>query len=116
MTKKMLLLATLVLLVGMVVLYAQTRPGPFVGVITDTMCGVDHAMMGDPDIDPAQCTIDCVKSNPKKYRYALAVGNDIYILSDQRTPEQFAGRKVRVTGTLYEKTKVIDVKKIEAAK
>jgi hypothetical protein len=36
------------------------------------------------------------------------------VLSDQKTPEQFAGKKVTVTGTLYEKTKILQVDSIAA--
>jgi hypothetical protein len=53
--------------------------------------------------------------DPKKWKYALLVGKDIYVLSDQQTPEKFAAQKVTVTGTLFEKTKVLKVDKIEAA-
>ncbi len=94
-------------------LMAQTTNGPFLGVITDTMCGGKHTMGVKPD---SKCVIDCVKSNPDKYKYALWDGKKLYVLSDQQTPERFAAQKVKVTGTLYEKTGVIDVKKIEAAK
>jgi hypothetical protein len=38
------------------------------------------------------------------------------MLSDQRTPEKFAGQKVRVVGTLDAKTKAIQVDSISAAK
>jgi hypothetical protein len=37
-------------------------------------------------------------------------------LSDQRTPEKFAAKKVIVTGTLDAKTKTIQVESITAAK
>ena len=50
-----------------------------------------------------------------KTKYALLVGKDVYVLSDQQSPEKFAAQKVTVTGTLFEKTKVIKVDKIEAA-
>jgi hypothetical protein len=40
----------------------------------------------------------------------------MYLLSDQQTPEKFAAKKVRVTGTLYEKTGVLKADRIEAAK
>jgi hypothetical protein len=43
-------------------------------------------------------------------------GKDIYMLSDQQTPEKFAGQKVRVTGTLDTKTKKIQVESMTAAK
>jgi hypothetical protein len=37
-------------------------------------------------------------------------------LSDQKTPEKFAAKKVTVTGTLDAKTKTIQVDSIAAAK
>ena len=39
-----------------------------------------------------------------------------YKLSDQQTPEKFAAQKVKVTGTLFEKTGVLKVDKIEAVR
>jgi hypothetical protein len=85
----------------------------FTGVITDTMCGRDHKHMG---IAPSEkCVRECVKSG-KQYKYALHDGKKLYVLSDQQTPEKFAAKKVTVTGTLYEKTGIIKVDKIEAAK
>ena len=99
------------LLFGATLLAAADKPQTFTGVITETMCGAKHTMGITPD---AKCVRECVKSDPKKYKYALLVGNDIYTLSDQQTPEKFAAQKVSVTGTLYEKTKVLKVDKIEA--
>lgn len=86
----------------------------FTGVITDTMCGADHKpmKMGADD----KCTKECVRtSSDKKIKYALYDGKNVYVLSDQQTPESFAGQHVRVTGKLFEKTKIIQVDKIEAA-
>jgi hypothetical protein len=81
------------------------------GVITDTMCGKDHAMMKvSPD---SKCVVECVKGD-KNTKYALFDGKNVYVLSDQKTPEQFAGKKVTVTGTLYEKTKILQVDSIAA--
>lgn len=81
----------------------------FKGVITDSMCGRDHAMMKiKPD---SKCVVECVKLGSK---YALFDGTTTYVLSDQKTPEQFAGKKVRITGTLYEKTKILKVDSIVA--
>jgi len=48
--------------------------------------------------------------------YVLFDGKHSYTLSDQRTPEQFAGLKVRVVGTLDAKTNTIQVDSIRAAK
>jgi len=98
---------TLVFLAAAVALSAA--PQTFTGVITDAMCGKDHAMMGvKPD---AKCVTACVKDGSK---YALIVGDNVYELSDQKTPEKFAAQKVKVTGTLN--GKIIQVQSIAAAK
>lgn len=96
-------------------LQAQTPARTFTGVITDTMCGANHSMMGvSPD---AKCVRDCVRSGAGKWKYALLVdGKKMYVLSDQQTPEQFAARKVTVTGVLYEKTGILKVEKLVAAR
>jgi hypothetical protein len=91
-------------------LLAAADARTFVGVITDTMCGADHKHMGIAPDD--KCVRECVKHGAK---YALYDGKEVYRLSDQQTPEKFAAKKVKVTGVLYEKTKIIKVEKIEAA-
>ena len=84
-------------------------PQTFFGVITDSMCGKDHAMMKvTPD---SKCVTECTKHGSK---YALFDGKTAYVLSDQKTPEQFAGQKVKITGTLNEKTNIIKVDSISA--
>jgi hypothetical protein len=89
-------------------------PATFTGVITDTMCGADHKAMGiSPD---SKCVRECVRMDPKRWKYALYDGKNVYVLSDQQTPERFAAQKVRVTGVLDEKSKTIQVQKIEAAR
>ena len=94
-------------------LAAQTKPQTFTGVITDTMCGEDHAHMGvKPD---AKCVVSCVRTSKGKFKYALWDGKKMYVLSDQKAPEPFAAKRVKVTGTLYEKTGIIKVDRIEAA-
>jgi hypothetical protein len=102
-------LAAFVLCAGMALAAGASRT--FTGVITDTMCGADHSHMGiKPD---SKCVRECVRSGSK---YALWDGKKLYTLSDQQTPEKFAAEKVRITGTLFEKTGIIKVDKIEAAK
>ena len=94
----------LILLAAAVLDAASKRT--FTGVITDTMCGTNHAMM------KAKVDSDCVKACIKpggKWRYALVDGTRVYTLSDQQTPEKFAGRKVVVTGELFEKTGILRV-------
>ena len=86
----------------------------FTGVITDSMCKLDHTHMNAGPA--ADCTKTCVKTSNGKYKYVLADGKTIYRLSDQETPEKFAGQKVKVTGQLYEKTGIIKVDSIAAAR
>src|ERR1039458_7606422 len=90
-------------------LAAAAASQTFTGIITDSMCGKDHAMMKvTPD---SKCVTECVKHG---YKYALYDGKTAYVLSDQKTPEQFAGQKVKVTGTLNEKTKILKLDSISA--
>lgn len=86
----------------------------FAGVITDDMCAKDgHAIMRMGPTD-AECTKACVSAHGAEY--VLADGKNVYTLSDQKTPEKFAGQRVRVTGTLDTKTKAIQVQSMTAAK
>jgi hypothetical protein len=94
-------------------LAAANESRTFTGVIGDSMCVRDHAAM---KIDPEdKCVRDCVKHSPD-VKYVLLTRDKQYILSDQAAPEKFAGRKVTVKGVLFEKTGIIKVEKIEAAR
>ena len=100
---------TVTLLFAGALLAAAADQQTFTGVITDSMCGQDHAMM---KVTPnSKCVQECVKHGSK---YALFDGKTAYVLSDQKTPEQFAGQKVKITGTLYEKTKILKVDSMAA--
>lgn len=96
-----------------VVASAADGVGQYTGVITDKMCAAKHAMGITPD---SKCVRDCVKTDPKKWKDALLVGNEMYVLSDQQTPEKFAAQRVKVTGLLFEKTKILRADKIEAVR
>ena len=81
----------------------------FTGVITDTMCGKSHGMVaGQPD---NKCVAMCVKGTSSQY--ALYNGQSVLKLSDQKTPSKYAAQRVKVTGTLNEKTQTIKVSSIE---
>lgn len=85
----------------------------FTGTITDSMCATGgHAQMRMGPTDAA-CTVACVLAHDAAY--VLYDGKDVYELSDQQTPEQFAAQEVRVMGTLDAKTKTIQVDSITAA-
>jgi hypothetical protein len=93
-----------------------TAPGKqtFAGTVTDDECGsAGHSQMRMGPTD-RECTVACIGAHGA--RYVLYDGKQVYTLSDQRTPEQFAGQKVRVTGTLDAKTRTIQVDSIRAAK
>jgi uncharacterized protein DUF5818 len=86
----------------------------FTGVITDSMCSsADHKGMRMGPTD-AECTVACVLAHGALY--VLYDGREVYTLSDQTTPEKFAGKRVTVTGTLNAGTKAIRVDSITAAK
>jgi hypothetical protein len=85
----------------------------FSGVITDNMCdNADHRdmKMGND----AKCVVECVKGMNGKYVLYDATAKKVYKLSDQKTPEKFAAKKVTVMGTLDGDT--IKVDSIAAAK
>lgn len=86
----------------------------FTGTITDNMCAnADHSHMRMGPTN-AECTVACISAHGATY--VLYDGKEVYTLSNQRTPETFAGQKVTVTGTLDAKTKTIQVDSITAAK
>jgi hypothetical protein len=104
------LLATLLVVAA---LSAGQRPQTFTGIITDSECATrGHASMRMGPTD-AECTRICITAHNASY--VLYDGKDVYMLSDQETPEQFAAQKVRVVGTLDAKTKTIQVESIVAA-
>lgn len=84
------------------------------GVITDSMCATaDHSGMRMGPTD-GECTTACVSAHGALY--VLYDGKEAWTLSDQQTPEKFAGKKVTVTGTFDAKTKTIQVDSITAVK
>jgi uncharacterized protein DUF5818 len=91
----------------------------FAGEIMDSQCAMNgsHAQMekmhnmGD---DSKACTLACVKMGGKFVLYDAAK-KATYMLDDQDKPQEFAGQKVKVTGTYNKATKTIHVESIEAA-
>ena len=85
----------------------------FTGIITDSECSTgNHAQMRMGSND-AECARACVSAHGASF--VLYTGKEVYALTDQQTPDKFAGQKVSVTGTLDAKTKTIQVKSITAA-
>lgn len=92
-------------------LSVTAAPERFVGVIADSECGSshEHMRMGPTD---AECTKACIDAHGANY--VLYDGQRTFTLSDQRTPQPFAGRRVAVLGTLDSTGKVITVESIGA--
>jgi hypothetical protein len=80
-----------------VAMCVASTPKTFTGVIHDNRC------MGP------NCATQCpVTKSPK---YTLQAGDEAWVLSDQKTPSRFTGKKVIVTGTVEtgNKLKVISI-------
>jgi hypothetical protein len=95
-------------------LVAAQSKSKYTGTITDSMCpAADHSRMRMGSTD-AECAIACMSAHGAPY--VLFDGKQTYALSDQNTPEKFAGKKVVVSGTLDAKSGTIRVDSISEAK
>ena len=94
----------------------------FLGEISDSQCAMNiHSLSRSHEemikkrtlgTDAASCARACVRRGGE---WVLRSGDDVYHLLYQAGVEQFSGQKVRVVGTLDEKTHTIDNYHIEAA-
>ena len=73
------------------------------------MCAQSHAAMRMGDTD-AECTHACIEEHGGTY--VLVDAEHVYQLSDQKASKAFAGKKVKVVGTLDAKTSTITVASI----
>jgi hypothetical protein len=91
------------------------------GEVEDSQCAynvhsVDHShdsmiKKGVYGRDARSCTLHCVKDSGGNF--VLVVKDEVYRLDSQVQAEQFAGKKVKVTGTLDAKTQTLHVLKME---
>ncbi len=83
------------------------------GVITDSMCKTNHAMMqkGPNKMSGHDCTVACVKSGQ---RYVLAAGDKLYQIENQNFAdlEKEAGKAVKATGQVSADGKSITLSKL----
>ena len=103
--------------------FAAPKDKTFKGEIMDSQCAMNgsHAEMlkkeGMGDKDPndpmakKMCTDNCVKKGGKYVLYNAA-SKKVYQLDDQTKPEQFAGRNVKVSGTVDKAGETIHVTNI----
>lgn len=97
---------------------AAPRAKTFTGEIMDNMCAAAGSHKGMEDMfhigdDAKKCTLECVVKGGKFVLYD-AETKTIYLLDDRQKPKEFAGRKVKVTGTYNSKTETIHVERIES--
>ncbi len=117
------LLLTIAIAVATISASAQSVKTVFIGEISDSQCATNvhsktqshtemtatHAMGNSK----ADCVRTCVKKMGGQFVLLTPEGK-VYRLSDQKTPDQFAGGHVKVHGTL-DKSGTITVEKIEKA-
>ena len=84
------------------------------GVITDSMCKTNHAMMqkSPNKMSDHDCTVACVKMMGQKY--VLAAGDKVYQIENQNFAglEKDAGMSVKVTGQVSADGKSFTVTKL----
>lgn len=87
------------------------------GVITDSMCKSNHAMMqkGATKMSDHDCTVACVKLMGQKY--VVAAGDKVFQIENQNFAglEKNAGTTVKVTGQVSADGKSMTVTKLGAA-
>ncbi len=97
---------------------AAAKDKTFSGEIMDSQCakmgGHEAMFKKEGTNDPKACTLACVKMGGKFVLFDGA-SKAVYQLDNQTKPQQFAGQKVEVTGTLNKGTKTIHVTDIKAA-
>jgi hypothetical protein len=97
---------------------AQEGNKVFTGEIMDSQCAAmgSHDQMMKPEgaKDAKECTLKCVQGGGKFVLYDSA-NKTAYQLDDQEKPKQFAGQKVKVTGTADAASKTIHVESIEGS-
>ena len=93
--------------------------GTFTGEIMDSRCATvgTHDRLGyqlTKTHNPKDCTLACVKMGSEFVLYD-AVRKIAYALDNQKKPEQFAGKRVRVKGRYDAATNTIHVTDIQLA-
>ena len=116
-----MVLAIAVLSVSWWTVAARSNQSPaqtFTGELTDSICaksGSHHEMMAKMQSmgrDKETCTKQCARIGAKFVLFDEA-SKRVYSLDDQAKPQQFAGRRVRVKGTLDgDKIRVTEVEAV----
>jgi hypothetical protein len=98
--------------------FTAAKDMTYSGEIMDSQCakmGSHETMMKKEGIPTEkQCTLGCIKMGGKFVLFN-ATTKTVYQLDDQQKPMDFAGEKVKVTGTLDKATTTIHVTNIAKA-
>lgn len=95
MTKKLLMGLMAFLVAGTIALAAEKS---YTGVVSDSHCGLKHSTPSDA---AAECVKKCVSGGGK---YVLVSRGKLYNLDPQDKFADFAGKRVKVIGTLSDDT------------
>jgi len=101
-----LLIASIVILVGLVGLWLRPKPVVAVGVISDSYCARDHSRFTTMfNASERQCVLGCVKGGAE---FVLITETQKYRIRNQKLPElaAFANRRVKVEGKM-EKSEIL---------
>lgn len=104
MSKRLLMVSATLLLFGCL---AWAGGQSWTGVVSDSHCGAKHGKASDASVG---CINKCVEGGAK---YVLVAGEKVYQLDAQDKFKSFAGKSVKVTGTV--KGDAITVESVEAA-
>jgi hypothetical protein len=104
--------------IGLLALSVSASAASFSGEIMDSQCaamGNHKKMIAEKNMPgEKECAIACVRMMGGKFVLYDSAKKAVYTLDDQTKPEQFAGQKVKVTGTLDKATNTIRVASIKA--
>ena len=91
----------------------------FTGEIWDSDCAKagshEEMMKGEGSHNAKECTLECVSGMGSKFVLYNKATKTIYELSDQDKAKEYAGQRVRVTGTYDSASKTIQVQSIKPA-
>ncbi len=91
MSKKIVMLVSALLLFGSL---AWAEDKSWVGTVSDSMCGAKHATAS---ADAAACVAKCAAGGSK---YVLVSDGKVYQVEPQDKFSSFAGKSVKVSGTM----------------
>src|SRR5215468_8624205 len=118
---KQITIAVLTIAFTSILLWGQNKNAAskvFTGEIMDSQCAAmsGHEMMlkDENAKDAKDCTVKCVQDGGKYVLYD-SKAKSTYTLDDQNKAKEFAGQKVKVSGTLDKKGSTIHVSAISPA-